>query len=256
MGDFKVPKLIILGSSNAIPDEKHENTHMAISCRESTLLIDCVNNPIVRLRQAKLDFNRLTDVILTHFHPDHVSGVPSLLMNMWLMGRKDPINIYGLSYTLDRIEKLMEFYDWASWPRFYPVKFHRIPEKEFAPVFETEELKVFATPVHHLVPTIGLRIDLPEIKHTFAYSCDTEPCSEVVRLAEGADLLIHEASGATLGHSSASQAGSIARQAEVGRLLLIHYPTGGFDARSLVKEAADAYGGNVGLAEDFMEVEL
>ena len=62
-------------------------------------------------------------MILTHFHPDHVSGLPSLLLDMWLMGRKDPLTIYGLAYTLERMEKLMEAYDWASWPGFFPVEF-------------------------------------------------------------------------------------------------------------------------------------
>lgn len=251
-----MPKLVILGSSNAIPDENHENTHMVISARERCILIDCVNNPIVRLRQAKLDFNQITDLILTHFHPDHVSGVPSLLMNMWLLGRKTPVDIYGLAYTLERMEKLMEFYDWGSWPRFYPVHFHPVAEEEMAPVLESKEFKIVSSPVHHLVPTIGLRIDLLEQKQTIAYSCDTEPCDEVVRLAEGADLLIHESSGGTLGHSSAAQAGEIARRAEVGRLMLIHYPTGGFDASVLVEQAAEIYQGNVCLAEDFMQVDF
>ena len=114
-------KLIILGSSNAIPDEKHENTHMAVVGDKRTVLIDCVSNPILRLPQAGIEFNALTDLVLTHFHPDHVSGVPLLLMNMWLLGRKNPLNIYGLHHTLSRIEDLMGFYAWENWPNFFPV---------------------------------------------------------------------------------------------------------------------------------------
>jgi len=83
-----MPKVIILGSSNAIPDEKHENSHMALVGDERLVLIDCVNNPIVRLRKAGLDVEDITDLLLTHFHPDHVSGVPLLLMDLWLLGRK------------------------------------------------------------------------------------------------------------------------------------------------------------------------
>jgi ribonuclease Z len=89
-----------------------------------------------------------------------------------------------------------------------------------------------------------------------AYSCDTEPCQEVVRLAAGADVLIHESSGATLGHTSAEQAGKIARQAEVGSLYLIHYPTRKIDPESLVQEAKKAFQGPVALAKDFMEIEF
>jgi ribonuclease Z len=249
-----MPKLIILGTSNAIPDEHHENTHMALLGENRTVLIDCVNNPIVRLRQAGLDINRLTDLVLTHFHPDHVSGVPSLLMNSWLLGRRQPLDIYGLSYTRERIEKMMDFYDWATWPDFFQVNFHPIQELEMAAVLEGDEFRIYSSPVHHIVPTIGLRVEFKKTDRVLAYSCDTEPCQEVIKLASGADVLIHEATGASYGHSSAAQAGTIARQAEVGRLYLIHYQTGDFDARSLLPQAEQTFNGPVSLAEDFMEL--
>ena len=249
-----MPKLIILGTSNAIPDEHHENTHMALVGEKRTVLIDCVNNPIVRLRQAGLDINQLTDLVLTHFHPDHVSGVPSLLMNSWLLGRRQPLDIYGLSYTLERLEKMMDFYDWATWPDFFQVNFHPVPEKEMVPVLESDEFLIYSSPVHHIVPTIGLRVEFKKSDRVLAYSCDTEPCREVISLAAGADVLIHEATGASFGHSSAAQAGTIARQAEVGHLYLIHYQTGDFEARSLLPQAEETFNGRVSLAEDFMEL--
>lgn len=106
-----MPKVIILGSSNAIPTKESENTHMVIVGKDLMLLVDSGTNPILRLEQAGLDLNDLTDIVVTHFHPDHVSGIPLLL------------------------------------------------------------------------------------------------CDEVVRLSEWADVLIHEAAGEALGHSSAKQAG-------------------------------------------------
>ena len=96
-----MPKLIILGTAHAIPDENHENTHLALIGEQRQVLIDCTGSPVVRLKKAGIDLNSLTDIFLTHFHPDHVAGIPSLLMSMWLLGRRDPLNIYGLQYTLD-----------------------------------------------------------------------------------------------------------------------------------------------------------
>ena len=52
-----MPKVIILGSSNAVPSKDHENTHLVIIGEERTILVDCVSNPIVRLEQAGVDFN-------------------------------------------------------------------------------------------------------------------------------------------------------------------------------------------------------
>jgi len=251
-----MPKLIILGSANAVADEKHENTHMLLQGRKRTILIDCVNNPVLRLRLAGVDFNDLTDLVLTHFHPDHVSGVPLLLMNMWLLGRSRSLSIYGLYHTLDRAENLMDFYDWSNWLNFFPVAFFRLPEQEKTLLLESEEFRILASPVNHLLPTIGLRIECLETGTVVAYSCDTEPCQQVVELAAQADVLIHEASGASLGHSSASQAGSIARQAGVKSLCLIHYPTGEIDSQAVLDQARETFKGKVFLAEDFMTWEL
>ena len=251
-----MPKVIILGSSNAIPSQEHENTHMVVVGRERMVLIDCVSNPIVRLEKAGLDFNNLTDLIVTHFHPDHVSGVPLLLMDMWLMGRRQPLNVYGLHHTLDRVESLMGFYGWSEWPDFYPVAFHRLPSHEMTLVLDCPDFRIFSSPVRHLLPTVGLRFEFGDGRKIMAYSCDTEPCAQVIRLAEGADVLIHEAAGATRGHSSAEQAGEIAAQAEAAALFLIHYPTGKYADGDLVMEAARRYQGTVKLAEDFMTLDL
>jgi len=249
-------KLYFLGSSNAIPDEHHENTHMVLVGEQRIVLIDCVDSSILRFKKVGVDFNRLNDLILTHFHPDHVSGVPKLLMNMWLMGRSLPLNIYGLQHTLDRMQKMMELYNWSEWPDFFEVIFHRLPTQEMISVLECEEFHILAAPVQHFIPTIALRIEFQESRKVLAYSCDTEPCPQLLRLAGGADVLIHEASGPLPGHSSAAQAGMAAAQAEAGALYLIHYPTGQFSAGELLSEARKHYDGPVTLAEDFAVLEF
>ena len=251
-----MPKLVFLGTSNAIPDENHENTHMAILGDKHRLLIDCVGNPIVRLPKAGIDVLSITDLILTHFHPDHVSGVPLFLMDSWLMKRKDKLNIYGLKYTLDQIQMNMDGYEWDTWPKFFPVDFHETSAVEMTPLFDYEDMRVFASPVHHLLPTIGLRVEFPDRGKVLAYSCDTEPSQQTIQLAKHADLLIHEASGKTQGHTSAAQAGEIAEQANVKKLLLIHYSFRQMDAVTLVSEAKSTFGGEVALAEDLLEIVL
>src|SRR3990172_8797839 len=152
-------RLILLGTSNAIPDEAHENTHMALVGAEGVVLIDCVSTPKVRLARVGITLDSITDLILTHFHPDHVSGVPLLLMNMWLMGRQRPLRVYGLHHCLERVEDMMGFYHWENWPEFFQVAFHRLPERERVLVLEKPEFRIYSSPVRHLVPTIGLRLE-------------------------------------------------------------------------------------------------
>ena len=247
-------KLTFLGTANAVPDEKHDNTHMVIASGERLLLIDCPNSPLVRLRKAGLEAIQVTDLILTHFHPDHVSGGPSFLMQSWLVGRRTPLNIYGIAHALERFTKLLGFYDWTEWPHMYPVNFHEIPEQELAPVIQDGDFCVYASPVRHMIPNIGLRIESPKTGAVLAYSCDTQPCEAVSRLGWKANYLIHESTGAYPGHSSAAQAGEIAHLAQAEKLLLIHYNPKAEGLSQLIEEARRTFQGPVLLATDFMEI--
>ena len=83
------------------------------------------------------------------------------------------------------------------------------------------------------------------------------PCPELVGLAQGADLLIHEATGdEPLGHASAAQAGEIAAEAGAKRLGLIHYHIWNANTDHLIPQARSMFPGPVFLCEDFMEIEL
>ncbi len=249
-------KLIILGSSNAIPSVGSENTHLAIQTKTRTILVDCGANPVVRLEQAGVDYATLTDIILTHFHPDHISGLPLLLMDMWLAGRRESINIYGLDFTLNRVTALIGLYELSSWPDFFAINYYRAPQTDLAVLMNTPEIRVLCSPVKHFLPTIGLRFEFPPEDKIVAYSCDTEPCPQLIPLASGADILLHESSGDEGGHSSSAQAAEVARQAEVDALYLIHYPTGKFYREGLVEEAQTKFPGPVTLARDLMSIDL
>ncbi len=250
-------KVVILGSAAAVGDESHANTHMVLAAQQRMVLVDCPGEPLLRLKAAGLDYQRLTDVILTHFHPDHVSGLPHFLMNLWLLGRKNSLNIYGLAHTIERTKKLIDLFELLSLPGFFPVDFIQLPQQEICPVLESEDVRIYSSPVRHIIPGLGLRVEARLSGKSLAYSSDTEPCPEVVRLGYQSDVLIHEATGAGFGHSSAGQAGEIAHQAGVKRLVLIHYPVvNQTDIRQKVNQAMEHFSGRVDLAEDLMQIEL
>jgi len=248
-------KLVILGTAWVIPDEKHENTHMIVQGDNGCVLIDSGANPIVSLERAGVDPHRLEALVVTHFHPDHISGVPMLLLNLWLIGRQQPLSVHGLRSTLDKVEAMMTLYEWTEWPQFYPVTFEKVSAFGESLVLETQDVRILAASTHHLVPSIALRIISRTTGRSIAYSSDTSPCDALVRLARGADLLLHEASGATAGHSSAAMAGAIARLAGVGRLGLIHYDVKA-SPDELIDEAHSTFDGPVTVTEDLQEFDL
>jgi ribonuclease Z len=252
-------QVVILGSAAAVADAHHENTHMLLQTSERMVLVDCAGNPIVRLEKIGINPLDITDLILTHFHPDHVSTAPLLLMDMWLMGRKMPLNIYGLEHTLDRFEQLMVMYDWDNWPNFYPVTFNRLPEDHGVLALDEPTIRIFTSPVEHLIPTIGLRAEFIREGKSLAYSCDTQKCDQVVELAKDVDVLIHEAAGGSIGHTSPAQAGEVAALAGAKSLYLIHYQSwkkGNWDGDVWLSQAKSSYNGPVYLAEDFQKIPM
>jgi len=249
-------QLIILGSSNAVPSINHENTHFIIVTPGRQVLVDCGANAVVSMEKAGLDVNQVSDLILTHFHPDHVGSLPLLLMNMWLTGRRNGLNIHGLAFTLDRAESMMDLFCWKEWPDFFPVNFNRIPEKNMARVLEDANMRIYSSPVKHMLPNICLRFELSVGKKNIVYSCDTEPCQAVQEIAMGADILLHETAGAGKGHTSAEQAGEIAQVAGVSELYLIHYPTGRYSQGDLIADARKYFTGRIVQALDLMKIEL
>lgn len=248
-------QIIFLGTANAIPAIGRENTHLLVRHGQEAILVDCGANPIVHLQRGGVNLDDINHLILTHFHPDHVSGAPLFLMDLWLLGRKKPLFIYGLEHTLSRLQAMMGLYDWRTWPGFFPIEYRMIPPVEGAALLELDGLEIIASPVRHLLPTIGIRVSFKDIQKTVTYSSDTEPCEEVVRLAKGADFLIHESAGSSIGHSSARQAGEVAHKAGVKSLYLIHYPAH-LTKQELIQKARSAFGGSVFVCEDFMGIDL
>ncbi len=248
-------KLVILGTSSAVPNTQHENTHMVVTGAAGAVLIDCGANPIHSLARAGIDVASLQALIVTHFHPDHVSGLPLLLLDLWLLGRKQLLPIYGLRGTLAKVESMMNLFEWTNWPGFYPVEFRPLHAPDNTPVLETPDVAIVASSTHHLVPSIGLRITARRGEGSLVYSSDTSPCDTLIRLARGAQVLIHEGTGAASGHSSPSMAGSIARQAGAELLTLSHYHTDD-DPNELIAEAHSTFDGRVTVAHDLDQFEL
>lgn len=250
-------RLIVLGSAAAVADAEHDNTHFLLQGDHGSLvLIDCGSNPLTKLPRFGIHYEDLDDMVLTHFHPDHVSGVPILLMQMWLLGRKNPLQVYGLHHCLGRVEDMMVAFAVRTWPGFFPVHFHRVPEQDNKLVLDNDDFRITSWPTRHFIPTIGLRIEVKTTGTVVGYSCDTQPIPNIVALARSADLLLHESSGEGYGHSSAAQAGEIATEAGAKRLLLVHYNVWDTDPRPLIDQASATYDGPVELAVDYCEYDI
>ncbi|MBC8248284.1 MAG: MBL fold metallo-hydrolase [Anaerolineales bacterium] len=244
-------RLIILGSGAALPDAFRDNTYMVIEGRESSILIDCGGSPLHKLQAIGVDLDTLDSLIVTHHHPDHIYGVPALLLGLWLYGRQEPFHIFGPQRSVTALTSIMDSLEWQDWPCTMPVAFHEVEMREGYRVIESPEFEITTAPVEHLIPAIAVKVMSRETGRTVVYSGDTEPCEALARLAQGADILIHESTGDYAGHSTPAQAGAMARRCGVGKLVLIHFTASGGELEGLRRAAEAEFNGPVELAEDF-----
>lgn len=201
---------------------------LAVEAGDLLVLVDCGADAVQRMLAAGLDPLGVDAVILTHEHPDHISGYPLLLEKLWLLGRRDPIPVYGLVPTLEKAEALFAVFNTSGWDGLPDRQLTPIEFRPEASVLRIDGLTVAATPVEHPVPTVGLRFEAGGA--SVAYSCDTAPAETVVALARGVDLLIHEGTGHLPGvHSSPAEAAAVAADAGAGRLVLVHAPVDASD---------------------------
>jgi ribonuclease Z len=217
--------MILLGVGTAVPDVDRENTHMVWDGPGGPLLIDAGGSTYQRLLKAGIEPRELQGVFLTHSHADHINGFPVLLFSLALVGRQEPLTVYGLEETLALVRPLVEAFQLEQYA--LPVNWHPVAAGDTIPLAtdnpDTWLLRTALT--KHARPCLGLRFENQSSDTALVYSCDTAPCPAIAELAQGAHTLIHEAttSEPSETHTTPHQAGEIALEAGVERLVLVHY---------------------------------
>jgi ribonuclease BN (tRNA processing enzyme) len=185
-------------------------------------------------------------VLLSHLHADHCLDLTGyyVMRKYHPSGQQPRIPVWGPVGTADRMARAYDLplepgmtgeFDFRTWDG--PVRIG--------------PFSVEAVPVVHPVPAYGLRVSVDGI--TVAYSGDTGPCPALARVADGADLLLAEASfrqgddnPADL-HLTGADCGELASSANVKSLVITHVPPW-HDGRVAVREAAELYDGPLELA--------
>jgi ribonuclease Z len=233
-----------------VPDAEHDTIGLLLHGLGWAVPIDCAGSPLHKLARVGVDPDHIQAVVLTHRHADHLYGLPMLIQGLWLGGREDVLPIYGPAEALGVGRDILALFQLDERSDMFCLEWHEIPLLEEQRVLEVGGVRIVATPVDHYdIDTVALRFENLDSGRTIVYSADTAPSAALVRLAAGADLLLHEAAGGTPGHSSPAQAAEVACQAGVGELRLIHYPVRGVDLDAWLAEAS-GFSGTARLAQD------
>lgn len=221
--------VIFLGCNGSLQEKGGGNTSLLLLSKDCRILVDVSSN-IQEAVEADIDL-----VFITHSHIDHVYGLPSLLHQLWLSGRKRELVIYAHRRVIPLLNTLIDAFSLREKKNFFPLV---IKEASNITIGETS-ISVFTT--DHTDSSFGLLFSSSEGK--ILYTSDTRPIAETKEEWKEADILIHEASGLfedeeTLikkGHSSGKDAADLAHEVNAKTLILCHLPKNNKDL--ILKEA-------------------
>ncbi len=252
-------KIGFLGTSSAFVTSDRDNTSIFVQTHSRSILIDCSGNTAGKLLRLGFDPNQLDLILLTHLHIDHCYGLPALLFHMFLGGRTQTISIAAPDDEFDHLDAQLLSHGIENDVRSFAIK--RIPVRSecHTAVWSAEDLLITAAPGEHTRASRAYRIhDLPSSR-SIVFSGDTRPCSTISQLAFQTDMLIHEATylesererAERYCHSTAHEAGMIAKDAEAQTLALIHLElSSGVTPTDYADQASSAFGGNIIIPSD------
>lgn len=216
--------LHLLGTGACVSDPHRTVTMLAVENESGLIAVDCGGDMILRMYETGLEPHTLQGLFVTHAHPDHISGLPLLIQRLWLGGRTARFPILGPKETLTACRTLLRCFELEELVDTFEIQWRTVSTDHESTIDDIRGWKVVTIPTVHSVESIGLKFIDRSTNRTVTYSSDTEPIPTMVEFSRGTNILVHEANGDLSGHTGAVDAAKIGRDAQAGRLLLVHLP--------------------------------
>ena len=150
-------KITILGCYSATPRKDKHTSSQLIEMNGKLFLIDCGEGTQMQLRKAKIKFNRINHIFISHLHGDHFYGLIGLISTFRLTGRTKTLNIYGPKGIKEIITLQLKLAN--SWTN-YPLNFHELKSETSETIYQKDTVSVDTIPLDHRVYTNGFLFTL------------------------------------------------------------------------------------------------
>lgn len=298
-------QILFLGTSGSVPTVERGSPCIALRIGGELIFLDCGEGTQRQLAFANLRYGRLSKVLVTHLHGDHVLGLGGLLQTLSLSGRSKKLHVFGPPGISKFLQALRETLHFMS---SFEVIISEV--QEAGKVFDTDQYIIRVCKADHenvfslaysleekqrpgeFFPEKARKMGVPEgplwrklqngesIKLTdgtvvhpetvvgpkrpgrkVVYSGDTKPTKEIASMSLNADVLIHDSTyddrlsdkAAEYGHSTASQAARVAKDANVKLLVLTHISNRYRSDATLLEQAKSIFGNTIA-AKDLMSI--
>jgi ribonuclease Z len=138
-------KLTFFGTSDQIPSANRNHTAILLSYEGENILVDCGEGTQRQFRKAKLNPCRITRILITHWHGDHVFGLPGILSTLALSGYQKTLYIYGPRGTREFFKRLLDVF---RFDKSYRIEVQEVSGK----FFETKDFYLEAESMEHGIP--------------------------------------------------------------------------------------------------------
>lgn len=270
-------KVTLLGTGSPPPVMNRFGPSILVEAGGGKFLFDAGRGALQRLAQLGVRWRDVDGVFLTHLHSDHVVGFPDLWLTGWLVdARSRPLHVWGPRGTkkmMSYLEQAYEFdirirlYDDRASPDGVVILAEDIGE---GVVYEKGAVKITAFEVDHtpIKPAFGYRID--HAGRSVVLSGDTRVSDNLIRHAQGVDLLVHEvaspetfqragvpperAKSIVAHHVTPEQAGEVFSRTKPKLAVYSHIVLGTATEQDLVPPTRKTYSGPLEVGEDLMVI--
>lgn len=279
--------LVLLGTAGGpTPKKLRAAPSQAIVVGDRTYLVDAGNGVGRQIRLAGIPFTSVRHLFLTHHHSDHAADLVTLPLLAWAAGLETTVTLHGPKPIKHAVKAGLK-------ANAFDIE-TRIADEgrpDLRRLIEVREISKDGVVLKDdRVTVTSARVAHPPIDQAFAYrfdgegwsvviSGDTAPSDALVRLATGADVLVHEVlildddgivaalakpkddplvQHVLNSHTRFGEVGAIAAKAKVKALVLSHYVPGDatFDRDAVLAEIRRSYSGEVIFGEDLLRIEL
>ena len=270
----------LLGTGCPPPVMNRFGPSILVEAGGQALLFDAGRGALQRLRALTVRWQDVQGLFLTHLHSDHLVGFPDLWLTGWTVppGRKVPLHVWGPRGTRDMIAHLEQAFEFDIRIR---VEDDRLPrdgavlaahEIDEGVVYDRDGLKVTAFEVDHapVKPAFGYRIDYGG--RSVVLSGDTRKSENLIRHAQGVDVLVHEvaspdaleregvpaerARSVLAHHTTPEQAGEVFARTKPKLAVYSHIVAPIATEEDLIPQTRKTYAGPLEVGEDLMVIEV
>lgn len=243
-------QLTVLGASSSITPPGESTAALHLGNNEKSILIDAGGNLPYLLRENEIDYRRITDVLISHSHPDHTYGFP-FLSHCFYRDKRE-VTCRAPAETIPRLKKALEAFDLDRDDKYLQVDFQGLSTTDIEFLQLEAELKVKSVPTKHGRDGVGYLIRSQN--QSLLYTADTAPNPRLKKAGQNVDVLIVDCQATEAfrryfkdSHCSALEVGKLASELNVKTVVPFHYNTTEFPVswQEIGEEVRENFAGTI-----------